>query len=126
MKGIKKYLFIMAALAAVFGFAACGEKDDDPSTVAVYEAEDEAMTLTFFDNDTWAVAGKVLGNVITAAAGTYTGDPAKNGKISITFTKMVDYDTGKLTDIPLAQQEAETVSITNGKMVVNHTTFTRQ
>ena len=40
MKGIKKYLFLLAALAAVFGFVACSDDDDDdgPATVAVYES----------------------------------------------------------------------------------------
>lgn len=37
MKSIRKILFVMAALAAVFGFVACSNDDDEPSTVAVYE-----------------------------------------------------------------------------------------
>lgn len=121
MKSIKKYLFIMAALAAVFGFVACG--DDDPSTVATYKDITGIETVTFLDDDTWSVSGEVLGNKMTLAEGTYTGDPAKDGTITITMTKWMGAD-GEMEDIPNAP--AEKVTISGGKMLYDHTSYTRQ
>lgn len=125
MKSIKKYLFIMAALAAVFGFVACSDEDDDPSTVAVYETEDGSETITFFDDDTWTVTRKVYGKETTIAAGTYAGgNPSKNGSFLITMTKMLYNEN--LIDVPLVQQEPEEVSVISGKTVIHHTTYIRQ
>lgn len=122
MKSIKKYHFIMAALAAVFGFVACSEKDDDPSTVAVYEAEDGSETITFFDDDTWVVTRKKT----TVAAGTYAGgDPSKNGSFLITMTKTL-YNDENLIDVPLVQQKQEDVTVIKGETVIHHTTYIRQ
>ncbi|MDE7140063.1 MAG: hypothetical protein K2O09_04835 [Treponemataceae bacterium] len=123
MKSIKKYLFIMAALAAVFGFVACNDEDDDPSTVATYKDATGIETVTFLDDNTWSVSGEVLGNKMTVAEGTYTGDPAKDGDITITMKKAMGAD-GKMKDIPNAS--AEKVTISNGKMTYDYTLYTRQ
>lgn len=123
MKGIKKYLFIMAALAAVFGFVACSDEDDDPSTVATYKSASSGYTATFYDDNTWSTVGKVANQEMTVAAGTYTGDPAKDGEISITTTKYMGAD-GKLADVPNAT--AQKVTISGGKMTFNGVVYTRQ
>ncbi len=124
MKSIKKYLFIMAALAAVFGFVACSDEDDDPSTVATYEATDEAMTLTFLDDNTWSVIGKVLGTEMTMAEGTYAGDPSKNGEILITTTKLMYANGGQLVDV--SDKSPKEVFISSGKIEFMDYVFTRQ
>ncbi len=99
MKGIKKYLFIMAALAAVFGFVACSDEDDDPSAVAVYKSS--VYTATFYDDNSWSTVGKVASQEMTVAAGTYTGAPGKHGDSPITTTKYLGAD-GSLADVPNA------------------------
>ena len=123
MKSIKKYLFIMAALAAVFGFVACSDEDDDPSTVATYKDASSVYTATFYDDNTWSTVGKVANQEMTVAAGTYTGAPAKDGEISITTTKYMGAD-GKLADVPNAS--AQKVTISGGKMTFNGAVYTRQ
>ena len=93
MKSIKKLLFVMAALAAVFGFVACSnDDDDDPETVAVYtgkDVDDWSYVITFYDDGTFknVVTIEGLGSG-TVATGTYNGDVNKdtsNDNI-VTFT----------------------------------------
>lgn len=128
MKSIKKYLFIMAALAAVFGFVACGDEDDDPSTVAEYKATYSSYTLlvTFLDDGTWSQTSEYLGkNKTTMAEGTYRGNPSADGKVYITPTKYLNNDN-KLTGIPKEYQEEETITIANKKFTYEYMTYTRQ
>ena len=102
MKSIKKYLFIMAALAAVFGFVACSDEDDDPSTVAEYKntySPYYTYLVTFLDDNTWSQAVEYNGKKETMAAGTYKGNPSVDGKVYITATKYLNNDN-KLTEIP--------------------------
>ena len=135
MKSIKKYLFMLMALAAVFGFVACSNDDDDdgPSTVAVYKATttgvDWSVTYTakFFEGGTFAVDSSSQGNSITAMTGTYTGDPSKDGEITMTVKKIAGED-GKLAD-PDDDDFASpiTVTITGGKAnFLDMGEFTRQ
>ena len=89
MKSIKKLIFVMAALAAVFGFVACSNDDDDgPETVAVYKADysDKDSTditiLTFYAGGSFSVYeewddGEDRWSGI-GCTGTYTGDVTKN------------------------------------------------
>ena len=102
MKNIKKLLFVMAALAAVFGFVACSNDDDDgPETVAVYtgkDVDDWSYVITFYDDGTFknVVTIEGLGSGI-AATGTYNGDVNKDtsndNKVSFTIKTMGDYDS---------------------------------
>lgn len=93
MKSIKKYLFLLAALAAVFGFVACSDDDDDddPSVVAKYEGQFErngktvTLTLVCYEDDTFKVYSTELGG--TVAEGTYDGNPYEDDIIKVTFTK---------------------------------------
>ena len=93
MKSIKKYLFLLAALAAVFGFVACSDDDDDddPSVVAKYEGQFKrdgvtvTLTLVCYVNDTFEVYSTELDG--TVAEGTYDGNPYEDDIIKVTFTK---------------------------------------
>ena len=94
MKSIKKFLFVMAALAAVWSFVSCSSDDDDPKTIAVYEnIWDSDESITFYDDGTFETIDKILG---TMATGTYKGDVTKNtgadNKVTYTVKKMLDYD----------------------------------
>ena len=106
MKGIKKYLFMLMALAAVFGFVACSDNDDDdyvPLPVAVYKAvesffEDETFihTLTFLNNGSFTISEYCEEEgpyTYLTYMGTYTGKPAEDGEIVMTITHWLnDYD----------------------------------
>ena len=61
-------------------------------------------------------------------AGTYTGNPSKDGTITVSLTKIFDNKTGKLVD---ASEEVKAVAdddytITNGKMEIGGLIYTRQ
>ncbi|MCH5290847.1 MAG: hypothetical protein J1D88_03685 [Treponema sp.] len=96
MKGVKKYLFLMAVVAALFGFVACSNDDDGASKVAVYASDEE--TLTFYDDGTF----KVVEDGITVSTGTYTGDVTKNTGVSNEVTATIKKwrnEDGKLVNI---------------------------
>ena len=102
MKSIKKFLFVMVALATALAFVSCNN-DDDPSTVAVYKGlEDGAtVTITFYDDDTWKFVAEYEGEVVGSGSGTYKGDPTKDGKITVTGegeTVDMEIKNGKLDD----------------------------
>ena len=126
MKGIKKYLFLLAALAAVFGFVACSDDDDDdgPATVAVYKAEvtGSTQTATFFDDGTFLVEA-IIPQVGTTeiAVGTYKdGDPAADGEITLTYTKLP-------SGAPSSYLNTDTkVTVKDKKVEIFGTTYTRQ
>ena len=114
MKSIKKLLFVMAALAAVFGFVACSNDDDDgPETVAVYKADDsgsgytDIYILTFYDDYSFSVynewdygSGDKWSGI--GCTGTYTGDVTKDtsatNKVTYTVKKYAN-EKGKLVSI---------------------------
>ena len=122
MKSIKKFLFVMVALATALAFVSCNDDDDEPSTVAVYKADDdgEVSTVTFLDNDTWTWKAELAGQSNDVYAGTFSGDPSKDSEITITPTKM----SGK--DIPADYQKEEKLVIANGEFTYSGLTFKRQ
>ena len=100
MKSIKKFLFVMAALAAVCSFVSCSSDDDGPKTVAVYEDDFLAPlyieTLTLYDDGTFKNVGTVAGEKFTAATGTYKGDVTKDtdadNKVTYTVKKIMGWE----------------------------------
>lgn len=127
MKGIKKYLFIMAALAAVFGFVACDNDEEEDNIVAVYTAtvmEDGIAvteTMTFYGDNTFLVTDSAMSITVTEVVGTYKGDPSKDGRIIMTIEKM--NDDGVLVDVmvPISM----TVWSLGGKCTIYDTVYTR-
>ena len=132
MKGIKKYLFMLMALAAVFGFVACSDNDDDddgPSRVAVYEAQEESeegenyikkSIFTFYNNGSFERSGYERDeDTWPEDKGTYTGKPAEDGEITITITHWVD-DDGKWVPVPESQKEYysdQKITISDGTFI---------
>ena len=122
MKSIKKFLFVMVALATALAFVSCNDDDDEPSVVAVYKADDdgEVSTVTFLDNNTWTWKIELAGQSTDAYAGTFSGDPSKDNTITITPTKMGG------EDIPPDYQKEEKVDIKNGEFTYLSLTFKLQ
>lgn len=84
MKSIKKYLFIMMALAAVFGFVACSDDDDDRESV-VYEDASGYNAFTFYDDLSFVLRNNVAD--MELYSGTWdTGSSVY--KITLTVTKI--------------------------------------
>lgn len=121
MKSIKKFLFIMVALATALAFVSCSNGSDDggsnnsnSNVVAMYEADSEATVLKFFNDNTWSLTDCSSKNETFLGEGTYKGNPAKNAKIYITLVKYMDWDINEVYEIPSNKQEELTVEIKSG------------
>ena len=117
MKKLAKIMAVFAAIMMALAFAGCNnDDDDDPSKVAVFKATDEydgaTYTLSCYDDNTFVIDGKMGDLKCTVMTGTYTGDPSKDGTITISLTKMPD-DDGKLVDA-----DADTKKNTDGEYVI--------
>ncbi|WP_287046703.1 hypothetical protein [Treponema sp.] len=133
MKKLAKIMAVFAAIMMALAFAGCNnDDDDDPSTVAVYKGtfEDDGVTYTLscYDDNTFVIDGEKGDLKSTVMTGTYTGNPSKDGAITVSLTKFIDFETGKLVD---ASEEVKAnadgdYTITNGKMEIQGLTFTRQ
>ena len=102
MKKLAKIMAVFAAIMMALAFAGCNnDDDDDPSTVAVFEATYEdvgtvTQLATFYDDNTIVVNGEAGDKKATLMTGTYTGDPSKAGTITLSVTKI--FYQGKLID----------------------------
>lgn len=128
MTGIKKYLFIMAALAAVFGFVACDNDEEEDNIVAVYTAtmtEDGIamlVTMTFYGDNTFLATYTVMSITVTGMVGTYTGIPSKDGRIIMTIEKMINDD---LVLVDVMVPISMTAWSVGGKFTIDDMVFTR-
>lgn len=134
MKKFAKIMAVFAAIMMALAFAGCNnDDDDDPSTVAVFKATEEyggvtvTELVTCYDDNTFVITAEANGEKVTIMTGTYTGDPTKDGTLTISLTKMAD-DDGKLVD---ADADTKKVAdrgydIKDGKVDVLGTTYTRQ
>lgn len=125
MKKLAKIMAVFAAIMMALAFAGFNnDDDDDPSTVAVYKAtyeEEHVGTVTelvmCYDDNTFVITAEANGEKVTLMTGTYTGDPAKDGALTISLTKMVD-DDGKLVDA-----DADTKKYADGEYVIKDGKF---
>ena len=134
MKKLAKIMAVFAAIMMALAFAGCNnDDDDDPSTVAVFEATEEydgvtvTELVTCYDDNTFVITAEANGEKVTHMTGTYTGDPTKDGALTISLTKMAD-DDGKLVDADADTKkyaDGEYV-IKDGKVEVIGTIYTRQ
>ena len=101
MKSIKKFLFIMVALATALAFVSCSNGDDDggSSTVATYKSIKDDKVLTFFSDGTWLVSGYDHSTKVDWSKGTYLGHPEDNGDIKITYTQYWDTKYSTMIDV---------------------------
>ena len=119
MKKLAKIMAVFAAIMMALAFAGCNNDDDDePSTVAVYKATEEydgvtvTELVTCYDDNTFVITAEANGEKVTLMTGTYTGDPTKDGALTISLTKMAD-DDGKLVDA-----DADTKKYADGEYVI--------
>ena len=136
MKKLAKIMAVFAAIMMALAFAGCNnDDDDDPSTVAVYKVTHEVegvgtvtQLATFYDDNTIVVNGEAGDKKATLMTGTYTGDPSKDGTITLSVTKFFDEYAGKLVD---ATEEVKKVydgdyKIEGGKITFDGDVFIRQ
>ena len=124
----KTHWFVALLLAAtlVFGFSSCSSDSDDDddstttnnttTTVAVYKGTwtSGTATVTFLSDGTfsWEV------NSITVLTGTYSGNPAADGILSMTIKKAYDDDSEQLVDYT-KDDGTFSLPITDGKFSFN-------
>ncbi|MBD5439573.1 MAG: hypothetical protein HDR33_00870 [Treponema sp.] len=108
MKSIKKFLFIMVALATALAFVSCSNGSDDGSNdssiIATYGSTVDNKVLVFIQDGnntgTWSVTGYEHGNKITYSHGRYNGHPETNGVFEVSCIEYYDdyYETMKPTE----------------------------
>ena len=134
MKKLAKIMAVFAAIMMALAFAGCNnDDDDDPSTVAVFKATFEdaevgtvTQVATFYNDNTIVVNGEAGDKKATLMTGTYTGDPSKDGTITLSVTKF--FDGGKLVDATEAVKAKyyKEYVITGGKVTFDGDEYTRQ
>lgn len=127
MKVFSKVAVILAAFMLVSVFTACNNNEDaSASEVAVFVNQD--ATCTFYDDDTWAIEGKMeLGDtsddIPVEANGTYNGDVTKDGEVDI---EVETYSiNGQELPIPGGQNKG-TITIKDDKFNFIFGTWTRK
>ena len=143
MKKINIYLTIIClclmTVSCKSQSAKSNDKADDPNTAAVYvsagsfkEQTTEVSytnTLTFSKDGSWLLHStvKMQKNIQDAdcAAGTWTGDVTADGEVTLTKTKVIDNDTGKLADWT-RENAAVTVTISDGKLTYEGAEYSRK
>ena len=129
MKSIKKILFIMVALATALAFVSCsnGSDDGDDGVVAVYKSSSGYYTVTFFDDHTWTMDITSEGETIKDAAGTYEGDPSKDGELKLKMTKTANGEGGLIDlDYPDLSIYNYSLTVKDGETYFGGITITRQ
>lgn len=115
MKSIKKIILGLAVFAAALGFVACKQetepqkdlvttKPDDSQTSAIVVFKDNLNTITFS-------SGKftIKNSYGEAWAGTYIGNPEKDGTVELTVTKSLGQP------LPSSHYQKHSINIENGE-----------
>ena len=150
---LKKGLLICLLVLVASVFVSCGGNKDEtgggsqptpsvtPGTqehaVYVYTRDDVALGVTFtttmtaeFKTDgTWEVTQETVPDLVdkgveVVMSGTYTGNAAVDGTITVTILKEMD-DSGAFVDYT-GDDATMDITITNGKAVFDDMEFTRQ
>ena len=134
MKKLAKIMAVFAAIMMALAFAGCNnDDDDDPSTVAVYKATFEdaevgtvTQVATFYNDNTIVVNGEAGDKKATLMTGTYTGDPSKDGTITLSVTKI--FYQGKLIDATeeVKKEYEGDYKIEGGKVTFDGDVYIRQ
>lgn len=113
MKSIRKYLFVMMAIAAVFGFVACSDDEDDRESV-VYVDKNGYNAFTFYDDDSFVLRNEYAD--MELYSGTYS-ESATSYKITLTVTKVNG------TPVSYSTKMTATLSSDGERLTFNGTTY---
>ena len=128
---MKKLSLVLAAFAAFMLFAGCKNTPEAPvvqeRAVFVYEPTDSSIKCekwTFEDDGTYMMVSYDSSSTYKWHSGTYTGNAAKDGTITITTLKLYNSngDAVDYTD----DDAIEDIVITDGKFTYGDKVFTRQ
>ncbi len=140
---LKKGLLICLLVLVASVFVSCGGNKDETGggkqehAVYVYTRDDvgagvtftTTMTAEFKTDGTWEVTQKTVPDLfgvgaVVVMSGTYTGNAAVDGTITVTILKEMD-DSGAFVDYT-GDDATMDITITNGKAVFDDMEFTRQ
>lgn len=113
MKSIRKYLFVMMAVAAVFGFVACGDDEDDRESV-VYVDKNGYNAFTFYDDDSFVLRNEYAD--MELYSGTYSEGTSYNS-IVLNVTKVNG------TPVSYSTKMTATLSSDGERLTFNGTTY---
>lgn len=140
MKPLRTIACVLSSLIALAALASCssGSSSDDssadtPTRIACYSgisikgANADPIMCDLYDDGSW-IANECQNNssftpLYCVAKGTYTGDPSKDGTVTLTFTAYAD-STHTLKEAKPA--DIETLTIANGQVVYDGYTYYRQ
>ena len=128
----KRFVSMIGALVVILGAVAfitgCQQANSNKDK-AVYVSETKqggvtvTQTVTFKADGTWINrASNGIQNFVTMQ-GTYTGDPSKDGTVTITVTKLLK-GAGSLVDVEKPQ--SMDITVKGGKCSIGGTEYTRQ
>ena len=129
----KRFVSMIGALVVILGAVAfitgCPQAHNNKDK-AVYVSKTEAngitvtYTVTFKADGTWINrASNGIQNFVTMQ-GTYTGDPSKDGTVTITVTKQLNDDGTALVDVENPQ--SRNITVKGGKCSIGGMEYTRQ
>ena len=118
-------VLIISAVALVTGCQQANNNKDKAVYVAKVEIEGTSVTYTliFKADGTWINRAGIGSQDIVTMEGTYTGDPSKDGTVTITVTKLLK-GAGSLVDVEKPQ--SMDITVKGGKCSIAGMEYTRQ
>ena len=128
----KRFVSMIGALVVILGAVAfitgCQQANSNKDK-AVYVSKTEqsgitvTYTVTFKADGTWINRASNGNQSAVMMQGTYTGDPSKDGTVTITVTKLLN-STGSLVDVEKPQ--SMDITVKGGKCSIAGMEYTRQ
>ena len=111
MRGIRKVLFVMAAMTALVGFVSCKQE----SNTVVYEDESGYITLSFYDDGTFKMWNEASDTELYS--GTHDGNPPADGTFTMKVTSWLGNET--IYDIRFqAEISGDTIKLKQSGMTI--------
>ena len=123
-------IVMISTVAFITGCQQANNNKDKAVNKAVYVAKVETegtsvtYTLTFKADGTWINRAAIGSQDIVTMEGTYTGDPSKDGTITVTIKKSLN-EKGALVDYT-DEDATSSITISGGKFSIGEIEYTRQ
>ena len=123
-------VLIISAVVLITGCQQANNNKDKAVNKAIYVGKIEqngttiTNTLTFKADGTWINCAVIENVSVVTMEGTYTGDPSKDGTITVTIKKSLN-EEGSLVDYT-DEDATSSITISGGKFSVEGMEYTRQ
>ena len=113
MRGIRKVLFVMAAMTALVGFVSCKQE----SNTVVYEDSSGYITLSFYDDGTFKMWNEASDTEVFS--GTHDGNPPEDGTFTMEVTSELGHEVHYSTPITFqAEISGDTIKLKQSGMTI--------